>query len=142
MLRATIERAQSDVLMVVGYLEMIGAIPPPAQRKRDSALLPLDLMLKLAAWLRLRNWEMAGLRPFLKRDLPTSDEVLSDLRARPPHELHPARQIIAQTLATFLREMAWEQGASTSDVVVNAIDGDEVIDRLAAFLWQFRHVAT
>lgn len=142
-LRAVIERAQSDLLMVLDLLERAGAIPPPGKGGRPpTAPLPLDLVLKLAACLWLQQWEDAKLRPHVRCALPAAAAARASLRFGGHDEPQRAWELSGRVLGTFLREMAWERAGSRADVVVNAVGtDDEPLDRLAAFLWRHRHAA-
>jgi hypothetical protein len=140
-LQAVCERAYSDADMVIRLLEEAGAIASSAKRRKQMRSIPLGLALKLAAWLRLRLWDEANIRPLLIQPLPATSDVKSDLRRAAPGEKYAAKELSTHLLGAFLREMAWDRADSSIDVVVNAIDGDEVIEHLAAFLWQHRKVA-
>ncbi len=144
LVRSVIERAEADAALLAAFCKNLGLKPKkPADRpcEIDPAIVPG--LRKLTAAIRLSLWESSGLDKHIKRPLPKSDDVLADLcrNRNPEQERFPAGQVGRDVFGAWLWEMAWRPlDGSAADVVINAVDGNAVLDPVAELIWQFRHL--
>ncbi len=104
-----------------------------------------DLLLKIAAFVRIYQWERSGVRALLPADLPAARDIFDDIvgiadRARPSLS---GRKLAAAVLWIAARQMTSPslQSQVPDVVVAQRLAPEQMVDRLAAFLWQFRHLA-
>ncbi len=104
-----------------------------------------DLLLKIAAFVRIYQWERSGVRALLPADLPAARDIFDDIvgvadRAKPSFS---GRKLAAAVLWIAARQMASPslQSPVPNVVVAQRLAPEQMVDRLAAFLWQFRHLA-
>ena len=129
------ERAASGACAVLQALGLLGSPVP----------IPLDLMLKLGAMMRIYQWEEAELTQFLHAALPPAERVMNDV-------LHPApgeggaefdgRELAQRVFRTWYRQFAFDHVAPGAEVVITGIDPAAVVAQLAEFLWRHRHLGT
>jgi hypothetical protein len=130
----------------------------PSRKKADShGVLPElnptmsrahGVLLNLAAALRIASWERAGLRSELSADLPSSTEAIQ--RLVPPESPDSSEsapvvpELSAQVFRTWLERFSRSSRATLgTDIVLptNAVSEDELLDALADFLFENRHLA-
>jgi hypothetical protein len=105
---------------------------------RSSALL---LRLKIGAFVRLLEWEAAGLRQFLVTNLPRAIDVLEDLIRRSVglDERFPVHELVRRMLSVRLHDMAWEPfGPQRTPVFLVHGSQPDFIEHFARFLWEHR----
>ena len=108
------------------------------------------VLLNLAAALRIASWERAGFRPALPADLPSSSEAFRNLvPPEMPEAAEGARTAVPElsrkVFRTWLRLFSRTSHATTlcTDVLLRmqTVGEDELLDALADFLWNNRHLA-
>jgi hypothetical protein len=139
-----IREAEHQADLVNAFLEALGIVPHLEQRLHNPVPLPADLLLKLAALVRLYQWEKTGLRPHLPANLPSAREVLEDVlgvprRKRPRFSGCELAKIV---LKTHLTQMAWTglSGLQSDVAITQTVSPEQTLDLVAHFLWQFRHL--
>jgi hypothetical protein len=109
----------------------------------QAGRVPQSFLLKLAACVRIYQWEQAKLTRHLPSALPTSAEVWDDLLAAPRtgYERFPAKELASKVFGVWFSEMAWMPPSPAADLVVSGLGaGDDVMDELAHLLFEFRHL--
>jgi hypothetical protein len=136
--RTTISEAERALDGALAVLRAIGVYGTGS----SSRPIPQSFALKLAACVRLAQWEEAGIAAALPAGLPTSGEVWDDLITSPRtgKERFPGRELAMQVFRLRLGQMAWHPPTPSADVVVGDLSGPELVDELAALLFQFRHL--
>ena len=114
-----------------------GDDPPPVRLTRAD-------MFKAAAYMRIRQWELSGLRAHLTDPLPPADEILHDLLREPGTTERFDGDGLARvvTRAAWTR-LAWETvpEAGAEVAVEHRAPPERAADVLAALLWRFRHLS-
>jgi hypothetical protein len=148
-LEAIVRNAELDADRVIGFLNSRGfKCAPRSRRKQVNEALPTgpvaNMLLNLAAALRLRAWERAGLKVRLPNDLPSANEamaVVADCRNHLQDNMEHAIGIPLKVFRTLLAKFASSGPADLrTDVLVDAEMNNEFYDAVAKFLWQHRHV--
>ncbi len=155
-LEAVIRDAYYMADLTAAFLEAQGFHP---KRKRASSVSAVaedsptmtrahGVLLNLAAALRIASWERAGLRSELPADLPASSEAFQNLM---PSEVPGSSQdapvtaeLSERVFRTWLQRFSRSSRAALStDVLLpaNTVSEDELLDALADFLWENRHLA-
>jgi hypothetical protein len=144
-LRAVLTEAYRQADLVGAFLVNIGFCPPPHRRRPgDTRALPEDMLLKLGALVRIYQWEQADMMPHLRADLPSSEQLLDDIRAETQGE--PLRfsgeQVNRDVLKAFLRQIAWTriEGTTADLALVPSVATEQLLDRVAKLLWRYRHL--
>lgn len=114
-------------------------------RGTPTLTVPETFVLKLAACLRIYEWEQANLLSRLPPGLPSSAEVWADLldAGQTRRERFPARELARQVFSAWFWHMSWTTPplAPRCDVVVRGVRGGEhLVDELAELLVKFRHL--
>ena len=83
--------------------------------------------------------------PHLRADLPSSKELLNDIKAETQGE--PSRfsgeQVNREVLKAFICQIAWAriEGTTADLVLVQSVATEQLVDRIAKLLWRHRHLA-
>lgn len=132
----------SRCLKVVGIL--------PLESTVDSAIaLPAELLLELAAILRIGMWERQDLRRLIATDLPPAEEAFHDLMSRAAErpESFSTGMLVNSSLHrrvmhVLLRQFAWNGPRHLGAEVLlgrpEESDSDAILDAVAEFLWARR----
>lgn len=108
---------------------------------------PRDFIYEAAAAIQIMAWEKAGLRPCLPAGLPDAKEVMTSIERRvlcdPASYLEErteGEQLMSQVLQIWLDCFAGcgLEELKTDVAVMGRID--DVLDALANFLWENRHL--
>jgi hypothetical protein len=141
-LSAFIREAHRDAAAVSAFLASLGLAPDPSGQ---GAGFSQDFLLKIAAPVRLRHWERSGLRPRMGVALPSSDEVLVDVVGDPNQKTprFSGRELTRQILWLHLTQFAWKSwpDAAADCLILQSVPSADLLDTLARFLWQFRHLS-
>jgi hypothetical protein len=141
-LSAFIREAHRDAAAVSAFLASLGLAPDPSGQGTGFSQ---DLLLKIAALIRLRHWERSGLRPRMGVALPSSDEVLVDVVGDPNQKTprFSGRELTRQILWLHLTQFAWKSwpDAAADLLICQSAPTAALLDALARFLWQFRHLS-
>lgn len=138
---AALREAGRQADFVAAFLESIGIHSGPHQ----TCGLPADSLFKLGALLKLYQWDRAGLLPHITTPLPTWEEVYCDfadeLQGQRPR--FSGEELNRLVLQVFLRSIAWTpwEGRLAEVALVQQHSSDELLDRLARVLWNYRHLA-
>ena len=123
--------------------EQVPVEDTPLTRRAEGVL------LNLAAALRIASWERAGFRPALPADLPSSYEAFRNLvPPEMPEATEGARAAVPElslkVFRTWLRFFSRTSHAALStDILLpmQTVTEDELLDAVADFLWNNRHLA-
>lgn len=118
LLAAIIRRAEEDADLVAALLKSLDVAPSKQAREFDAPVNPQvgQFLLGLAAAIRLRSWENAGLISHLPSSLPNSAQALARAADADPSNDLPQR--VWQTwLTRFARN---EQGRLPADIFLRA----------------------
>jgi len=141
-LSAFIREAHRDAAAVIAFLASLGLAPDPSGQGTG---LSQDLLLKIAALIRLRHWERSGLLPRMGVTLPSSDEVLVDVVGAPNQKTprFSGRELTRQILWLHLTQFAWKSwpDGAADLLILQSAPAADLLDALARFLWQFRHLS-
>jgi hypothetical protein len=150
-IEAIIHAANADANRVISFLRQQG-VKPLRQSKRpvQSDDVPTgpaaDMLLNLAAAIRLRAWELGGLRTYLPADLPTFQSALAvafECEPSMPSDVAHKQKIQQRVLEVLMSHFALQgQKDLGTDVVLDADGGAEAVRAVAAFLWDKRHLLT
>jgi len=105
--------------------------------------LPAPFLLELGAILYLATWEHAGLQPYLPAGLPSARDAFQRLVERWSSCGVPADSgaLLQQVLITWWSRFAWHSLAQLNvDVLMAAHGDDQLLEDLADFLWDHRHL--
>lgn len=138
---ATQRRAAEDVELACRFLEESGVLGPQRARDKRQQTVPLSLMLKAAAFMRLRQWEKAGQVSAVGDAVPDPAALLADLHKSPKDQRFDAKAVARQVLGVWLARMGWASLVRECDVLVRDVEPGLVVDALAQLLWQCRHLA-
>ena len=136
---AIVRRAAEDVELAFRFLSLAGVIAPEKARAPHPCAVPLEVILKAAAIMRLVQWQSAGAPP-AGYELPSPQELLDDLAKLPDTERFEARRISRDVLGVWMSTMSWRALRPGADVIVRDVQPQSVADELAQLLWQFRHL--
>jgi hypothetical protein len=144
--QAVFQDAQADAVRVDGFLTAIGVRGAAESPSRPPVRLPAYFLVGLAAALRLREWERAGLRVHCDAGLPSATEALHQAislfgAAQPAAAKEQAMtQLSLRVLGVFINNIAWcGRALLQADVELGEADEDLLVDALAHFLWAHRH---
>jgi hypothetical protein len=136
--RTVICHAHRHAKLVAAALEATGLF-------RDRPVrLPAGFLLEFAAVLQLGAWESQGLDVHVAAGIPTFSVACQQLaeRARngPPEFEDPIpTPLMTSVLQILVRHFAWKgPGVLNADILLDDLDDDKFIDRLAEFLWTHR----
>lgn len=143
-----IRNAELDANRVIAFLKRRGLKPlPPSQRTIPTGEKPTgpaaNMLLNLAAALRLRSWEHAGITTSLPADLPRSADALAAVIAAAENGGRENTTEIPITVfkALLLRISRVSQTKLTADVALPVgVNADELLERLADFLYAHRYL--
>jgi hypothetical protein len=105
------------------------------------------VLMNMAAALRIRSWERAGLRPQLPADLPSSSEAFRNLVPEvvgSPEGTPVVPELSAKVFRTWLQRFSRSSRAALStDVMLptKTVSQEDLLEALADFLWANRHLA-
>ena len=107
-----------------------------------------NFLLNLAAALRLARWEQSALRLYLPSSLPSSKEAFRNLvlpveREPPPDGRKRATSLSLDVFRTWVERFCrGGQAELGSDVVLKSsgLSAEALLDALADFLWDHRHL--
>jgi hypothetical protein len=117
---------------------------------KNPPALPAEFLLELSAVIRIAHWQRAGLTTEMGAEFPPAAELLEQLLSRLLEDplsfcLDPGAcpaPLQKQVVMTWFRHCSWTATSELgSDVVVNPIDEDLLLDALADLLWQHRSLA-
>jgi len=145
-LEAMVREASRQADLAIAFLDALPWMPPLAQRQHNPVALSADLLLKIGALMRIYQWEKTGLRPQLPTNLPPAQAVLEDVMG-PPAGAAPrysGTELAQAVMQVYLRHLAWKglTGLQADVAVAACLPAEQAVDALAAFLWQFRHLAS
>lgn len=138
---AIVRNASLQADLVVAALMATGLYSSPSEIR-----LPCGFLLEFGAVLQLGFWERKGLLEHLGPDLPSYNDAVADLAARAqkgPEEFDNIKgnSFSSRITRIAVERLAWDANSVVdADVVVIAPTDEEVIDRLAEFLWSHRHL--
>jgi hypothetical protein len=112
--------------------------------KHLVAYLPKAFLMELSAVMRLRHWELGGIRDHIEAGLPSSQDATRELSARaakgPEEFVGPQADLLSRRVFEFwISRFSWS-GVETlgADLVVHGLDDDLLINTIADFLWSNR----
>lgn len=136
---AVVAQAERDLAGAYAVLKVLGIVDGSG---RCIAPVPLDLMLKLGAMMRIYQWQEADLIQFLHAELPSAEGVLRDTLNNPRGGgEYGGHELTRQMFTTWFRQMAFARVEPQADVVINRINAEAVVAQLAEFLWRHRRLA-
>lgn len=143
-------RIASEALLRLGIriaataIEFLHELELKSEYPIFQRLYTVEFVSNLGAVLQLAQWEQAGLREYL-HGLPTAAEAVNDLFSR---YLGGNGNDVEHDLLTKV-SWFWFCNFSFSgfetldkDVLLAGDTGDDLLEDLADFLWQHRHLAT
>ena len=143
-LTAVISDAHHQAEMVGAFLESIGFLPPAAERTGKTWHLPPDFLLKVGALTKLYLLEQADLREQIPNELPSWQEVYSDLiaEAEGKETRFTGKKLSTDLLKVLYRQLCWTplNNSAAAVAVSQTIDPDTLLDELAELLWESRHL--
>lgn len=97
----------------------------------------------VGAVLRIAQWERAGLRPYLPPELPTAADAFRCIqRERRSPGTHRAVNLADVQFSVWLMHFVWSACETLGSEVVHfgcPVESEALVDRLAEFLWTYRH---
>ncbi len=132
-----IREADHQADLVICFLNAMG-VPPEMP-------LAADLLFKIAAFVRIYQLERSGVRALIPADLPAARDIFDDI-VGVPDRMRPClsgRKLAAAVWWIAVRQLAGRPLDSQvpNVVVAQRLAPEQMVNRLAAFLWQFRHLA-
>jgi len=129
---------------VLGHDHMPATDTAGILAKSDLPVGPaVDFLLDLGALARVAECEDAKLSRHLPADFPAADEIRDEMRnALQGTSRYSSTGISRRLLVTWLACFAWDgRNVLGGDVVVQGspMESEDVIERLAEFLWKNRH---
>jgi hypothetical protein len=138
------DEAARDADDVIALLTAAGLAPSEGQSRN----FPPGILLDLGAYVRLRRWEAAGVNVHREAGLPSAAEAMTriidalDVAAQNPASLGSAGSLARTVVDLAVTQWVWtarpELGA---DLVLAPTDEDALIEAMARFLWEHRHVS-
>jgi hypothetical protein len=136
--------AEVDADCVAMFLDRLGLgrknpEDPPAR-------FPAAFLLGLGAVLRVLGWEVAGYYPHKEGGLSSARQMLLDLLKWCQHDTPAQRdravvQLCNKILSISATRFAWEGPEIIGvDVLIGPADEDVLVDAMAEFVWQSRHL--
>ncbi len=107
--------------------------------------LPAEMLLKISVLVRIHHWEQAGIMPYLETNLPSSGELLADIRAEtkgtPPR--FSGEELDRKALWVYLRRIASPpfEAAQADLAILGNMDTEQLLDLFAKLCWRHRHLA-
>jgi hypothetical protein len=141
---AVISRADYVATLTGEFLTALGLIPNKAKTADGVWGLPAGFLLELGAMLQLAVWELAGIRTHLNAGLPSAHEAAADLTRRAsenPSSFNDNQSaiLLRRLFPLWVERLAWNgQTQFGTEVQIDTVGEDELVDRLAEFLWQHR----
>ncbi len=138
---ALAELAERDATALVACLAEFGFLRselPEGDREQFS--IPHFHALSFGLAIRLRRWELQGIRVHIDNDLPSAEEILQMLATR-PHD-RDLRQFLLQahhrSLWLYRESFLWSAGDCDlqAEVAIVADEDEMFLDQLVDFLWQ------
>jgi hypothetical protein len=132
------------------HLEHVEVLPDPTERQTKPVRAHGEILMELAALLRLQSWHEGGLCPALHEEVPALVAALDDSEAKlalDPNafgqegELPPLAEKVFDVWA---KHLAWSGlDELSADVVLELApaDAETMLHDLADLLWQHRHTA-
>jgi hypothetical protein len=141
-LSAFIQEAHCDAEGVIAFLANLGVTP---DHSGQGIGFSQDLLLKIAALIRLRRWERSGLRTRIGVALPSSDEVLVDVVGDPNQKTprFSGRDLARQILWIHLTQFAWKSwpDGAADLLIIQSAPAADLLDAVASCVWQFRRLS-
>jgi hypothetical protein len=130
----TIALAWQDAALVAEFLNSAGIEP--------GTPLPKNALIKLAMYCRLRLWEQIGLTSGGSGQLPAAHAVFADIiRELEGESSRFEINTLSRQIHSFAEQrLTWPQSGATFTLDDQA-DSSEVLDCVAEFLWNYRHLA-
>lgn len=142
LVEAVVVGADADARRVVAYLRAAGF----GQEPGGAGPIPADVVLDLAAVLRLRAWEAAGLTAHLEAGLPSAEVAMKELiatmraAANDPDALARVGRLSQAVFGVQVTRFIWAGPRELrAEVALDDIDDDRFVEVLATFLWAARH---
>ena len=130
--------------LAAAFLREVGIQPAPGQ----TLALPREFLLEVGAIMQIAQWEQSGLRDLMPVDLPSAGAALDDLARRlyETSEEYAANQsgteLSMQVMKAWIRHCALAAPEELGvDVVLHGRPAVELLEEIADFLWQHRHLA-
>lgn len=128
--------AEQDADRVGSFLAELGL--------RGTAVAPLELpehfLTGICVALRLRDWEEQGFDFHLREGLPSAAAVIRATFRTLVQPLQPNPQLLIELVRCWATHCSWcapvDFGA---DLVVDDLDSDQAMEKLAEFLWKIRN---
>jgi hypothetical protein len=141
-----IREAHCQAEAVVVFLKAMGLSPSPEGRPKNPVSFAPDLLWKIAAFMRLYQWEKIGLYQFLPANLPSSREVFKDILEGGSQNGGPrfsGEELAKTVMWVYLTQLAWDRwpGMAAEVAIAQAVSPDQALDLVAQFLWQFRNLS-
>ena len=130
--------------MVVEALEFVQALNLEPNHPCAEQVKSADFLLELGVVLTLSKWEAAGLTPYLGR-FPRAAEAISELFGREGgNAADDGRQLLFHRLLRFwlFNFSHFELVRPDQPMLLVGSAADHLLEELAEFLWQFRHLAS
>jgi len=108
-----------------------------------SCLFSVGFLLELAAVVQLRLWEDTGLTIHIDAGLPTADAACKELerRSKAGDADFAGIDLWRNVNRVWTRHCAWHgEEILGAEILLTEIDADVLVDALADFLWQNRHI--
>lgn len=113
----------------------------------DQSSWPAAFLLELGAVLRIRQWEVAGIKNAIDPTLPSFQEALADLASRLQTE--PERFICGDAPLLLRVLYSWwihcahpNEPVLDIDVVISRMDPGQLLSCVAGLIWKLRNTDT
>jgi hypothetical protein len=153
-LEAMVREAAHQADLTAAFLKARGVKPKRARHRPDCAgfqALPPEpvaaLLLELAAALRLDEWERRGIKHDIAPQLPAGGDAIAGVvehwggRETGAEDGALASAVFRAAILRLAPHARPLLGADVPMPAADAVDVDALVDRLAAFLWQHRHLS-
>jgi len=134
--------------VAIQHLRKTGILPGKAQRPEKPVSVPPEILMELAAVMRLSSWQQGGFAEFLGEELTNVLATLDDSERRLAADPNAYAQqetlppVTGQILNIWERHLAWSGLEELSaDVLLDLSPTEEqgMIEELADLLWNHRH---
>ncbi len=135
----------ADANLVGSFLNLLSETPAWNWAVNSPLRLPVDFLLVLGAALRLGLWEMIGIQLHRDAGMPPAREIIIDVlqSATNPEAAARTAQLPSRVLALSIEHFAWAGRLELkADVIVDPADEDMVLEALADFIWNNRHLGS
>jgi hypothetical protein len=145
LVRAVASDAALDADRVGRFLEVFSQTPVGRRLGPPQSWATAAFLVRLAAVLRLLDWEASGIDRHLEAGLPAAQQALRELAewqmqpSRAPADQQEA-PLLTRVLALFVEHFCWDGRAELgADLTLGVADEDQLVDALADLLWAHRH---